>query len=112
MMADIPPTWAFARMRELTAEQERYANAREVAFARYIASKEESPVDPLLLIAREMAAADSLTAKQAVTADNGVIYGSPECGPIIMEGRADKSIAVQGRLRALRRGMELAKVSA
>lgn len=52
---DVAPEWAWKRLRELKAEVgTSIINPTEVAFARYIASKEEAPVDPLLREAVEI----------------------------------------------------------
>jgi hypothetical protein len=64
-----------------------------VAFARYIASKEEPPVDPLLIEARKIAASqwEDRTATRFIAGDY------------------DETDGVKAILAALRRGMELAK---
>lgn len=69
-----------------------------VAFARYIASKEEPPVDPLLIEAREIAAR----------------YCEDNCGlksdaQVIRSGHADRWAYTTVALAALKRGVELTK---
>ena len=97
-MGDSPPEWAWKRMRDLTAV-EVATNAREVAFARYIAAHEEAPVDPLLLEAREIVKA---------VLHSGTGHTRCNCAAEIDAGKWDGKGKVETALRSLRRGIEIA----
>lgn len=102
-MSDLPPDWALDRAKILVGEESFKTEGARIkisfhAFARYIASKEEAPVEPLVLEAREIAAqyfeeqgADSVAEEHR-------------------EGLYDKNDEAQElALRALRRGIEIGK---
>ena len=81
-LAEIP-AWAIARVKELYVDKEGMA----ASFARYIMSKEEPPVDPDLIEARQIACG-------IVTTDT----------LIILEGRADDAWTVQAALEGIKLG--------
>lgn len=87
------PDWAYHRVDELAGDDTHYRNA----FARYIASKEEAPVDPLLIEARALAA-DYMTACNAYS--TGTLNA-------VRTGNSDDHIMVQTVMAALKRGMEI-----
>ena len=102
------PQWALVRALSLAEscwtleeaknwlESNHYGEAL-AAFARYIAEHEEPPVDPLLIIAREIVADEDASRTLNQT-------------QAILEGHAGQS-KVNIALTALRRGMELADPS-
>lgn len=104
-MTDDIPMWAKERVCELTNTDgsnysptsfgmECMTTSIGEAFARYIATKEEPPVDPLLIEARKIAAERTKFPAYADT---------------YLNGENDEHFYLQGLLAALRRGMEMAK---
>ena len=94
-MTDIPE-WALHRVTELHTK-----NATEAlwdVFARYIAEHEEPPVDPLLIEAREICAAQS-------EEEGGNVSWARE----VRCGELDDCDEVICTLRGLKRGIELGK---
>ena len=93
-MADVPQ-WAIERVHELSA------NGITDAFARYIASKEEPPVDPLMVAAREIVATTQHNWPDSPWHLNQVAR--------LRVGAEDKSLVVMAAYEGIKRGMELAK---
>lgn len=104
-MSDFPPDWAIKRVSVLAnialvpvmlvkANPDSYKML--LAFARYIASKEEAPVDLLVLEARRIAAEHTYRPETESFQD-------------VLEGRQDHTLCVKTARAALKRGMELAK---
>lgn len=104
-MSDIPE-WAVKRANlETAAEYTRHTSITQseghlLAFARYIASKEEAPVDPLLIEAREICALQWDARKGAI---------ETEVANDFRNGFHDDESEVFHVLLGLKRGMELAK---
>lgn len=91
---DETPAWAHRRVQELRRGSEFIGDT----FARYIASKEEPPVDPLVLEARTIALRHALPGMR-----HGITSSRTD------QGAADHTPELQAVLEALRRGIELAK---
>ena len=101
-MTDIPD-WAFNRLGELSAQEAGIDGdpahvQTQRAFARYIAEHEEPPVDPLLIEAREICAAQS-------EEEGGNVSWARE----VRCGELDDCDEVICTLRGLKRGIELGK---
>lgn len=107
---NMPPDWAIEKALRRSGYQVTVPaevkngsmiHAREAifAFARYIASHEDAPVDPLLVEARKLV---SERYSQALNSD--AIRAT-------LAGEDDDTAAVQNCLIALRRGIELGKSS-
>jgi hypothetical protein len=109
MSGDIPQ-WAVTRARELASQRGHTdvpCGAID-AFAAFISEHEEAPVDPVLVVAREMFAADHRSGAvdlvwTGVLCKHGGAHGA------ILKGEFDHRREVQNYLRALRRGIELGK---
>ena len=86
-MSETIPQWAFAKADHL-ASQEACLPACHTAFARYIAQHEPEPVDPDLLLAREVAADWA---------------HRPDLADEFRIGKRDEDDAVQIALAAIRR---------
>jgi len=104
-MSDIPE-WAVKRATDLTSEAMKdgswlpIGGHASAAFARYIAEHEEPPVDPLLIEAREIAAA-------AIEAVPGEWSRHPPDS--YRAGEHDDEPGLKAIVTALKRGMELAR---
>lgn len=68
------------------------------------------PVDPLLIEAREIAARDAADFHAGVSDDFGHVFFQADAARMIRAGNADTTKAVQGRLAALKRGIEIGSV--
>lgn len=96
---DMPPEWAIERAQELFVKEMGKSSTGQVvvmihAFARYIASKEEAPVDPLVLEARN------------ICVENESNFQFQQA---IKGGNVDGGQPMRVAIAALKRGMELAK---
>lgn len=102
-MAEDIPKWAKQRMVELWDAEPASTHDIRDAFARYIASHEEPPVDPLLIEARGLALAACIEADDRYSEARWKIkIHAGECD-------GDPKSGVKLALVALKRGMEIAR---
>ncbi len=101
-MGDAIPRWASERAIALSDDVGVPCwHSVHDAFARYIASKEEAPVDPLLIEARKIVKA-GLSERS---------HAKCNCRKEIDAGEWDNGGKVKAALAGIKRGFQLAKVS-